>query len=65
MRRRRSHGNPVCGNLKPHSRASVNVHYITYADRKEIDHLEDLGVDGKIILKLWLMKYCESVCSGQ
>jgi hypothetical protein len=65
MRRRRSHGNPVYWNLRPNSRPSVNVPYITYEDTKEIDLLEELGVDGKIILKLCLIKYCGRLCSGQ
>ena len=41
----------MCWNLKRNSRASINVPYITYEDTKEIDHLEDLGINGKTILK--------------
>ena len=43
MRRRRSHGNSVCWDLN----STVNVSYITYEDKKEIDHLEDLRVEGE------------------
>jgi len=43
---------------------SLIVPYITYENTKEIDHLVDLGVDGKIILKLLSMKYFGRVCSG-
>jgi len=64
IRRRNSHGSPVCWNLKPNSHASVNVLYITYEDTKEIDHLEDLRVNGKMILKLWLVKHYSRVRSA-
>jgi hypothetical protein len=48
-----------------HIRRSREIHTEFWlGDLRERDHLEDLGIDGRIILKWILQKYDRSILTG-